>query len=201
MESKVSQLAEKLLKEGVEQGDLEKKKIIEAAREEAASIIAAAESKAAALIKDAEAKVQELQKNASSEIKLSGEQAVSALKQKITDLVITEAVDKSTAASLADPNVMAEYIKTALQNWKGDASSAEVLLPESARASLESALSSAIQGTLSGAVSLNFSKAVKGGFQIAPAGSSYKITMSDDDFSGFFKEYLRPRVRTILFGE
>lgn len=201
MESKVSQLAEKLLKEGVEQGDLEKKKIIEVARQEAASIIAAAESKATALIQDAEAKAQELQKNASSEIKLSGEQAISALKQKITDLVITESVDKSATASLADPIVMAEYIKTALQNWKGEASSVEVLLPESARASLESALSTAIQSTLGNTVSLSFSKTVKGGFQIAPAGSSYKITMSDEDFSGFFKEYLRPRVRSILFGE
>ncbi len=201
MESKVSQLAEKLLKEGVEQGDIEKKKIVEAARDEAVAIIAAAETKAAALIQDAESKALEMRKNADSEIKLSGEQAVSALKQKITDLVITEAVDKSATASLADPKVMAEYIKTALQNWKGDASSVEVLLPESSRATLETALSAAIQSTLFSTVSLNFSKAVKGGFQIAPAGSSYKITMSDEDFSGFFKEYLRPRVRSILFGE
>jgi len=201
MESKVSQLAEKLLKEGVEQGDIEKKKIVEAARDEAAAIIAVAETKAAALIQDAEMKALETKKNSDSEIKLSGEQAVSALKKKITDLVIAEAVDKSATASLADPKVMSEYIKTALQNWKGDASSVEVLLPEASRATMETALSAAIQNTLFSTVTLNFSKSVKGGFQIAPAGSSYKITMSDEDFSGFFKEYLRPRVRSILFGE
>jgi len=201
MESKVSQIAEKLLKEGVEQGETEKKKIVDSAREEASSILAAAESKAASIIQESEAKAAELKKNAESEIKLSGEQAVSALKQKITDLVITETVEKSATGSLADPKVMGEYINTALQNWKGEASSVEVLLPEASRASMESALSAAVQNTLFNQVKLTFSKAVKGGFQIAPTGSSYKITMSDEDFSGFFKEYLRPRVRSILFGE
>ncbi len=201
MESKVSQLAEKLLKEGVEQGETEKKKIIDAARGEAKKIIAEAEGKAAALIKEAEEKSVELKKNGEAELKLSGEQAVSALKQKITDLIITDAVEKSAAESLADPKVMTEYIKTAIQNWKGEAASVELLLPEAARADMEKSLAAAVQGTLAGEVSVSFSKAVKGGFQIAPKGSSYKITLSDEDFSGFFKEYLRPRVRSILFGE
>lgn len=201
MENKVSQLAEKLLKEGVEQGETEKKKIVDAAREEAKTIIAEAEEKAAALIKTAEEKAVELKKNGEAELKLSGDQAVSALKQKITDLVITSAVEASAAESLADPKVMTEYIKTALQNWKGEAASVELLLPETARADMEKSLATAVKGTLDGEITIKFSKAVKGGFQIAPAGESYKITLSDEDFSGFFKEYLRPRVRSILFGE
>ncbi len=201
MESKVSQLAEKLLKEGVEQGETEKKKIVDAARAEAKTIIAEAEAKAKSLVKDAEAKAAEQKKSGEAELKLSGDQAISALKQKITDLIVTESIEKSASASLADPKVMTEYIKTALQNWKGEAASVELLLPEASRADMEKSLEKAVKGTLAGEVSVSFSKAVKGGFQIAPAGESYKITLSDEDFSGFFKEYLRPRVRSILFGE
>ncbi len=200
MESKVSQLAEKLLREGVEQGETEKAKILTAAREEAKKIIAEAEEKAAALVKEAEVKAEEQKKSGDAELKLSGDQAVSALKQRITDLVITSAVEESAAASLADPKVMTEYIKTALQNWKGDAASVELLLPEAAREDMEKSLAKAVKGILDGEVTVSFSKSVKGGFQIAPVGESYKITLSDEDFSGFFKEYLRPRVRSILFG-
>ena len=201
MNGKVSQLADKLLKEGVEQGEVEKKKIVEAAQSEAEAIIADAEKKAATIIEDAEKKKSEIIKNGEAELKLSGDQAVSALKQKIVDLVVAKTVGESSSEALSDPKVMAKYIETALANWSGDAATVEVLLPEAKRAELEGSLTKAVSKMLGGTVSVAFSKSVKGGFQIAPDGESYKITLADEDFSNFFKEYLRPRVRTILFGE
>jgi len=201
MEDKISQLAEKLLKEGVELGEIEKNKIIDTAHETAKKVIADAEKRAAALIQDAEAKSIELRRTSESEIARAGEQAIQQIKQKISDLVMTNAVEKSATESLANPAVMAEYIKIALQNWKGGAASVEILLPESSRATLEQSLRAAIGETFSESVTISFTKMVSGGFQIAPSGSTYKITLSDEDFAGFFKEYLRPRVRSILFGE
>jgi V/A-type H+-transporting ATPase subunit E len=201
MEGKVSQLAEKLLKEGVEQGEVEKKRIVDAAQTEAKAIIEEAEKKAAQLIEDAEKRAKDLVKNGEAELKLSGDQALSAIKQRLVNLVVAESVEKSAAESLADPKVMTKYIETALSNWKGDAATVELLLPEAKRSELEAALSTAVKSMLNGKVSMSFSKSVKGGFQIAPEGSSYKITLSDEDFANFFKAYLRPRVRTILFGE
>jgi V/A-type H+-transporting ATPase subunit E len=201
MESKISQLTEKLLNEGVEKGNEEKAKIIAAAESKATSIVENAKKEASKLLATAKEQAADQLKTGNSELKLAGEQAISVLKQKITDLLVLKSVDESAAASLADPKVMTEYIKTALTNWKGDATSVELLLPEAQRANLEGSLEKAVKGTLKGDVTISFGKAVKGGFQIAPVGESYKITLSDEDFSGFFKEYLRPRVRSILFGE
>ena len=201
MEGKVSQLAETLLKEGVEQGEAEKKKIIDAAKAEAQSIIADAKKEAASIVENGKKEAADLKKSVESELKLSGDQAISALKQQIVNLIITDTVDVPSAEALSDPKVMAEYITTALKNWNGDATSVELLLPADKKESLEASLTKAVKGVLKGGVTLTFSKSVKGGFQIAPEGSTYKITLTEEDFSNFFKEYLRPRVRNILFGE
>ncbi len=200
MEGKVSQLAEKLLKEGVEKGEAEKAKILESAQAEAEKIRANAMAEATKIVADAEAKAVELKKNAESEIKLSGEQAISALKQKITDLITMETVDSSVTKALTDAGVMTEYIGTVLANWKGDDTPLELLLPEDQRATMEKELAVAIKKALDKTVEVSFSKSLKGGFQVGAADGSYKITLSDEDFSGFFNEYLRPRIRSILFG-
>ncbi len=200
MEGKVSQLAEKLLKEGVEKGEAEKSKIIEAARNEADKIIKEAKAKAASIIEEADAKAEETKKNAESEIKLSGTQALVALKQKIVDLVSLKTVDESVKKALSDSEVMVEYIGSVLANWKDDAT-LDIILPETERETMEKELAVAIKQLMDKEVTVSFSKALKGGFQIGPVDGSYKITFSDDDFASFFTEYLRPKIRTIIFGE
>lgn len=201
MEGKVSQIAEKLLKEGVEKGQAEKAKILESAEAEAQKILSKAKDDASTIISNAEDKAVELKKNAESEIKLAGNQAISVLKQKITNLVTMETVDSEVTKALTDEGVMAEYIATVLGNWEGNDADLELLLPEEQRASMEKELAVALKKLLKKTVNVSFSKSLKGGFQVGPADGSYKVTLSDEDFSGFFNEYLRPRIRTILFGE
>ena len=203
MADKVSQLADKLLQEGVLAGEAEKKSIVEAAQAEAESLKVTAQEEAKALVEAAQKEADELMKNAEKEIKLAGSQAVETLKQSISTMILAKSVDETIASTLADPKVMGAYISTILENWKGEigaSASVELILPESQKSSLEKDLSAALTGSLKGGVSLSFSKSLKGGFQIAPEGESYKITLTNEDFAEFFKEYLRPRVRTILFG-
>lgn len=201
MAGKVEQLAEKLLKEGVEKGEAEKKKILDAAQTEAAQLRKEAEEKAESIIAEAEKKAEEMKKNAESEIKLAGEQSIGALKQKITDLISLTTVDSAITEALSDAKVMEEYIKVALNNWKGDEASLEVILPDATKAEMEGKLAKAIEKAVKAEVTISYSKAVKGGFQIAPSDGGYKITFSDSDFAGFFNDFLRPKIRTILFGE
>lgn len=201
MENKVTLLAAKLLKEGVEQGELEKTVIIDAAHEEASAILESAEKKASAIISAANAKAVEIKHIADSEIKLSGTQTISALKQKIVDLIITESIEKSCTSSLSNPKIMSDYIRIILQNWKTEEQTLEFLLPEAIRSDIENSLELAIQDSVTKSPKFTFTKTVKSGFQIIPSGKSYKISLTDEDFAGFFKEFLRPRVRSILFGE
>ena len=203
MEGKVSKLAEKLLQEGVQKGEAEKKAIIAVAQTEAQALKNDAQEEADALIADAKKQSEELKVNTKKEIALAGTQAVNALQQKITDLITTQAVDESITTTLSDPKVMSKYITSVLKSWKGELgadASIELLLPEAQKASLEKDLTAAIKKELDATVTLSFSKKIKGGFQIAPVGETYKVTLSNEDFAEFFKEYLRPRVRTTLFG-
>ncbi len=204
MEQKIAQLTEKIYKEGVEKGEEEKKAIIESAQTEAANIKANAEKEAEKIKADAAALAEEMKKNTASEIKLSSQQALSALKQQIVDLLMVKTVDDPTVAALADPATIKELITTIVKGWKAgenEVPSLAVLLPEENRSALEKSLESSLKKVLKEEVSLSFSKNLKGGFQIAPKDDTFKISLSDEDFIEFFKEYLRPKTRSLLFEE
>lgn len=199
MEGKVSQLAEKLLKEGVEQGEKKKEEIVTAANAQAQEIIQTAKKQAEDIVSAANQTAENTKKNAENEIKLSGQQALSSLKLKIADVVLAKAVDSAVSDTLAKN--MPDYIKAVLSNWKGDNSSIEVLLSEAQIASLSKDVETAVKSVLSGNVEIAASKSMKNGFQIGEENGGYKVSFTDSDFAEYFKEFLRPRVKTILFGE
>jgi V/A-type H+-transporting ATPase subunit E len=199
MEGKVSQLAEKLLKEGVEQGEKKKEEIVAEANRKAEEIIAKAKKEAEAIVSQANQKAEDAKKNADSEIKLSGQQALSTLKLKITDLVSAKAIDGAVSDTLAKN--IPDYIKSVLSNWKGSDSSVEVLLSQEQKNALAKDVEAAVKGIMKGGITISTSKNVKSGFQIGQADGSYKVSFTDSDFAEYFKEYLRPKVKSILFGE
>ncbi|MDR0303376.1 MAG: hypothetical protein LBH98_01215 [Chitinispirillales bacterium] len=199
MEGKVSQLAEKLLKEGVEQGEKRREEIIAEANQKAEEIIAKAKKEAENIIFQANQKAEDTKKNADSEINLSGQQALSALKSKITDMVLAKAVDCAVSDTLTKN--IPDYIKSVLSNWKGNDSAIEILLSQEQKTTLAKDVESAVKGIMNGGVAISASKSVKNGFQIGRKDGSYKISFTDSDFAEYFKEYLRPKVKSILFGE
>jgi V/A-type H+-transporting ATPase subunit E len=199
MEGKVSQLAEKLLKEGVEQGEKKRDEIISEAKKHAEDIIESAKKQAEKIISEANEKAQDAKKNADSEIKLSGQQALSALKLKIADLILAKAIDASVSDTLTKN--IPDYVKAVLSNWKGSDSSVEVLLSQEQKTALEKDVATAVKGIMKEGVTVSASKNVKSGFQIGESSGSYKVSFTDSDFAEYFKEYLRPKVKSILFGE
>lgn len=204
MEQKIAALTEKIYKEGVEKGEEEKKAIIKSAEAEAARIKDQARKDAEKIVADAESNAAEMKRNAESEIKLSSQQAISALKQKICDALMAKTVDESISTTLSDTGIIKEMLTTIVKNWDtggNEVPSIEVLLPEAARDTLEKALKDSLKKVIKGGVTLTFSKSVKGGFQIGLQDSTFKISFTDEDFIEFFKEYLRPRTRSFLFEE
>ena len=199
MEGKVSQLAEKLLKEGVEQGEKKKDEIITSANVQAQEIISAAKKQAEEIVSAANQTAENTKKNAENEIKLSGQQALSSLKLKITDIVSAKAVDGAVSDSLAKN--IPDYIKAVLSNWKGDNSSIEVLLSVAQKDVLAKDVEAAVKSVLKGDVKIVSSKSVKNGFQIGESNGGFKVSFTDSDFAEYFKEFLRPKVKSILFGE
>lgn len=203
MDSKLQELTEKIYREGVEKGEQQAQTIIGAAEKQAGAILEGARREADEILVGARKKAEDLRQNIEADLRLSCSQAVQAFRQQITDALVFEAVDTPVAAALSNPATITDFLKAILQSWKPagcEAPSLAVLLPESKRIELDQALKRELQEQLSKGLFLQFSKNIKGGFQIQPAGSSYKISFADDDFKEFLKEYVRPKTRSFLFG-
>lgn len=203
MEQKIKELTEKIYQEGIVKGEQGAAEIMRAAEARSAEIIAEAQAQAGQIIAEARQKADDFRRTAEADLRLSASQAMSSLKQEILNALLVAVVDKPVSASLADPATIKEFLKIAIQHWTtggGEALSLEVLLPEARRAELESSLAEALRQELSRGLTLRFSKAIKAGFQIQPREGSFKISLTDEDFKEFFKEYLRPKTKTFLFG-
>jgi V/A-type H+-transporting ATPase subunit E len=203
MDSKISELTDKLYKEGVEKGEKQAEQVLSDAKAAAAVIIADAKKEAEKITAEAKSQAEELKRNVGSEIRLSGQQALSAVKQQILDVVTAKSVDPGVTRTLDDPAVMKDIISTMSQNWKpvaGQEISMEILLPEAKRKDLEKAFISDIQKQFNNKVTISFSKTITSGFRIGPSDSAYKISMTDQDFGEFIKGFLRAKARSFLFG-
>ncbi len=87
MENKLDVLTKKLYEEGVDKANQEAEKIIANAKESAAKLVAEAEAKARDIMAAAESESESLKKKSESEMALSARQAITALKQAVTDLI------------------------------------------------------------------------------------------------------------------
>jgi V/A-type H+-transporting ATPase subunit E len=203
MEQKIQELTEKIYQEGVEKGESQAQKIVADAQKKASSIVADAKAEAEKIIADAQQQAAELKRNTEAEIKLSGTQALSAIKQQILDLITAEAVDEGMSAALSDPATIKEFVAAVVQNWKigNQIPNLEALLPAQKQQELVKVFQKTGSDLMKKGLSLSFSKSVKAGFRIGPQEGSFKISLTDEDFAEFFKEYLRPRTRAWLFGE
>jgi V/A-type H+-transporting ATPase subunit E len=201
MQSKLQELTEKIYQEGLEKGNEEAKSIVSAAQKEAADIVLAAKKEAEKIVSDAQKSAEETKKNTESEIKLSSKQAVNALKQQITDVINSEVVGSATGNSF-DSEFTKKIVETTLKSWAveqtGDLS---ILISKDLEKDLATNFKKSVKDLLDKGLEINFESGLKGGFQIAPKDGSYKVSFTEDDFNNFFKQYLRPKLIQILFGE
>ena len=204
MDQKIQELTKKIFEEGVEKGDARAKEIVAEAESKAGNIVKNAKAEAEKIIADAKKQADDLKRNTESELKLSGSQAVAAIKNRIIDLVTAKVMDDAAATALSNPDALREFISEVIKNWKmseGEAPNLEVLLPAAKQSELQNAFASGASAAMSAGLQVAFSKDIKAGFRIGPAGGAFKISLTDEDFNEFFKEYLRPRTRAYLFGE
>jgi V/A-type H+-transporting ATPase subunit E len=202
MEQKIQEITEKIYREGVEKGEAQAKKIIAEAQEKAAAIVAEAKARAEKSIADAARQALEMKRNAEAEIRLAGGQAISAIKQRILDLICTKLIDANMTAVLSDPGTVKDLVCLIVKNWRTDAEAPrlDVLLPAQKQEELCKAFEHGASDLMKKGLTLAFSKSLKAGFQIGPKDGAFKVSLSDEDFAEFFKEYLRPKTHAYLFG-
>ena len=200
MQNKLQELTEKIYQEGVEKGNVEAQQIVEKAKTDAAEIIANSKKEAEAIISQAKKKAIETKSNTESEIKLSGKQAINALKQQIADLISGD-ITSAKVKEAFENDFIKKIIETTLANWakSGQNMDLALLLPSADEKKLADFFKKEVKQYIDKGITVSYDSSIKTGFQIGPKDGSYKVSFTDEDFINFFKKYLRPKLVEMLF--
>ena len=204
MEQKLQELLNKLYHEGVEKGEDVAAAIVKDAEKKAAEMIRDAEKDAEDILKQAREEAKELRRNVISELDLAAAQSVSALKQKISNLITTGVISDPIHQVFSDDTFIRDIIEDLIEKWdpgKNGHGGLSILLPPEKGKELYRYFYAKAATMLNGTLQVNFDHKLSSGFRIGPANGSYVISFSEKDFEVFFKDYLRPRTRELLFGD
>ena len=203
MEDKLQKLTRKLYEEGLSKGRSDADDLVAKAKEEARVIVNEARVKADSILREAQRQAEELQKNTETEVALASRQTIATLKEQIQSLVTAKELTPRVKDAVNDTAFLKDMILLTCKNWEGNGQTnteLEVMLPENAKAELLKELKSMLENALDSGVTVKTSEAVKSGFQVAPKEGGYYISFTDEDFDALFREYLRPKVAELLFG-
>ncbi|MDR2125458.1 MAG: hypothetical protein LBP63_01340 [Prevotellaceae bacterium] len=204
MQNKLQELTEKLYKEGLSKGQNEAEELLANAKAEAKKIVDDARQQAESIIDAANKSAAETKKNADAEIAMVARQVIAQIKQSVETLITAQTVIPPANASMNDVAFVQSLIKTAVENFKIDSQSTtelSILLPEAKQKEFEQFIhSSAIKQLNEGKTEFTFSKNIKSGFRIAAKNNGYYISFTEQDFLNLFSEYMRPKMKQLLFG-
>ena len=204
MQKKLQELTDKIYKEGVEKANKEADKIVSDAQKQADELVAKAKKEADATIEKAKKEAEETRDNALNELQLSARQAISDLKQEVVSLIQAKTIEPETKTAFNDETFTRDIIQTIVKNWdpKGsDNVDLTVLLPENKKKEFEEFFRKKAKDLMESGLEIDFSEKIKGGFKIGPKDGGYLVSFSDADFDQFFKQYMRPRLISLLFEE
>jgi V/A-type H+-transporting ATPase subunit E len=202
-DNKLAQLTEKLYGEGVEKGRRQAEEIVAKAQAEAKSIVEKAQTDAKKILEKAQKDADVAKSAANEEIIQAGKNTISSVKLGLEKLLASDVITESTSKAFVDVDFVKSLITTAVSNFKADADHVDlqVLLPADKQVEFEKRAENNIKSLLDKGLVLRFESSVKSGFKVAPKDGSYYITFTEQDFNNLFKEYLRPKVRALLFEE
>ena len=202
MQSKLQEITDKIYQEGVAKGNAEADEIVTKAKTEADSIITEAKKQAEELLNQAKKQAEELKANTANEIQLSAQQSVNGLKQQITDLVNGSIVSNSVNAAFDSKEFTQKLIEGTLNGWAssgGQSIDINVLLSEGEVKEAGDYFAKTAKELLDKGVEIKGSGDLNKGFQIEAKDGAYKLSFTDEDFTNYFKEFLRPKLIELLY--
>ena len=204
MTDKLQEITEKIYNEGVVKARDEAEKIKENAKKLAERIISEAKEQAGKILAKAESDAGELKNNAESEMKLAARQFLSKLKQQITNLILTQQLDKPVQETFSDKDFIQKIIVTILENWKPDESAKmdlKVLVPQNELDNLTRLLNQRASEAMKNGLEVQVDSKLKTGFKIGPKDDRFIVQFTDTDFENYFKAYFKEKTQKLLFEE
>jgi len=195
MENKVQEITDKIYREGVEKGQAEAQKIVEAAEAEKTAMLKKAQQEAEKIIADAKKSADELNSNTHSELQLYAERAVEALKSEIANLVTGSVVDAAV-----NETVNNEWLQKLMLALATDWVTKENVVIQTADAeALSQYFAKQAKELLGKGVQIEQVNGKQAAFAIMPADKGYKVQFGEAEFAAYFKEFLRPQLFEMLF--
>ena len=118
MENKLQELTNKLYEEGLAKGRSDAERLVADAQAKADAIVREAEEKAAAVVEEARRKAEELRRNTMTEVTLAGRQAVGALKEHISEMIIAKTLSGPVHEAAVDPAFVREMLLAVAAGWR-----------------------------------------------------------------------------------
>lgn len=200
MENKLDVLTKKLYDEGVDKARREADEIIERAKKEAGKVVADAQAKAEDIKAEAERDAENLKRKAESEMALSARQAITALKQSITDLITGQVAGQMAAKGFEDKTFVQELFVSIVKKW--DVASGnlnlEIELSAQEKKQFEEFVAGKYKELLNKGLDVKVG-GMKDAFVIRPKDGSYQIAFSEALFESFFEQYMRSFTKTLLY--
>lgn len=204
MQESIQQLTEKIYREGVQQAEVRSREMLEEAARKARDLVDEAEARAALIVEHAEKKATELSQKNESEMRLSARQAMGALKQRITDLVIFQLTHEPVHQAVQDVPFIQSIISKLIDNWLANFGQEErlrILLPQDDYQQYRAYLENKASELLRTGISIEFTGLMQHGFQVEAVDQGFKINFTSQDFENYFSNFARPRIYKLLFGK
>ena len=195
MDNKVQEITDKIYREGVEKGQAEAQKIIDAAEAKQAGILKNAQHEAEKIVADAKKLAEELTKNTQSELQLYAGRALEALKSEIASLVTGSIVDTAVNETVNN-EWLQKLMLTLATDW---VTKENVVIQTADAATLTQYFAGQAINLLSKGVQIEQVNGKPAAFAIMPADKGYKVQFGEAEFSAYFKEFLRPKLVEMLF--
>ena len=201
-DKKLDSLLERIYQDGVEKSNKKADEIISNAKNEADRIIKEAESKSEEIIKEAQRKSEELKKNTITDVRMAGEQSISALKQRVKDLVTSKVLEEGLKGAFADTAFLKDLILEVVKKWDIASGNSDVTVyfPESKKADIDAAFEKSIKSAINNAT-INFDKKLSNGFKIVPNNGNYQLQFTDEYFVEFFSDYIKAKTEEVIFSK
>ena len=190
-------LTDQIYQEGIEKAESEAKKIIENAQKEKERILLKAKTEAAQLVSKAEKNAASLQRNTEAEIRLSGEQLLSDIKNKLQEVITGKMTEPISAEFFTDTEFLKTLIIDLVKKWK-PSEDIELHLAEMLEASAKERLHKSIIKELPNLIVYS-DKEISGGFRIAQKNGNWQMVFTNTGFVELLNQHLRPQTARLLF--
>lgn len=197
MSVQLSELIERIKKEGLETAEQEAARVRQRAEEQAARTVDEARAQAESLIGRAKAEALRFEQTGREGVRQAGRDVVLNLRKELDDLFTAILHSRVSAALQGD--AVKEALVALFRNWRSDSTAGlEVLVPAGTWEAVRDSLLAALGDQIRRGLQIKPSGSVHAGFRVAEKDGRAYFDFTDASLVEFLMEHLNPRLAECL---